>query len=38
MALAYHNFLYPPTRLDWQTALARQDAVRWGGDPLMTPP
>ena len=38
MALAYRNFLYPPTRLDWQTALARQDAVRWGGDPLMTPP
>ena len=33
MALAYHNFRYPPEQLDWQTALARQDAVRWGGDP-----
>jgi len=34
MALAYRHFLNPPVRLDWKVASDRQDAVRWGGDPL----
>jgi len=37
MALAYRFFLDPPTQLDWTVSVARQEAVGWGGDPLMTP-
>lgn len=31
MALAYRNLLTPPTRIDWDYARDRQDAVRFGG-------
>ena len=32
MALAYRNFLNPPSRLDWTLARARQDEIWYGGD------
>jgi len=32
MALAYKNFLNPPTSLDWDVAAKRQAQVRYGGD------
>lgn len=31
MALAYHYFLNPPTKVDWDYALDRQEAIRFGG-------
>jgi O-acetyl-ADP-ribose deacetylase (regulator of RNase III) len=38
MALAYRHFLHPPARLDWKFAFARQEAIRFGGDPRLVPP
>ncbi|MCB0035999.1 MAG: macro domain-containing protein [Anaerolineales bacterium] len=32
MALAYKNFLNPPTHISWSYATARQDNIRYGGD------
>lgn len=32
MAMAYRNFLYPPEELDWDLAMNRQLAIRYGGD------
>jgi O-acetyl-ADP-ribose deacetylase (regulator of RNase III) len=32
MSLAYHNFLNPPTHIDWRYASERQFNVRFGGD------
>jgi len=32
MALAYENFLNPPSYLDWRFADKRQDRIRYGGD------
>ena len=32
MALAYRNFLNPPSKLDWQLAERRQAEVHFGGD------
>jgi O-acetyl-ADP-ribose deacetylase (regulator of RNase III) len=32
MALAYRNFLYPPTYIDWRFADERQSQIRYGGD------
>jgi len=32
MALAYRNYLYPPTYLDWNLAQTRQLEIRYGGD------
>lgn len=32
MALAYRNFLKPPTYIDWRFASDRQDKIRYGGD------
>jgi O-acetyl-ADP-ribose deacetylase (regulator of RNase III) len=32
MALAYRNFLDPPTSIDWRFATERQHQVRLGGD------
>ncbi len=32
MALAYRNFLFPPSKIDWEYAIGRQDEVRVGGD------
>lgn len=32
MALAYHNYLHPPTGLSWHVAEKRQEAIRFGGD------
>jgi len=32
MALAYRQFLFPPTTISWQMAEMRQQAVRYGGD------
>lgn len=36
MALAYRNFLNPPTRLDWKVAFGRQDEIGSGGDPRLS--
>ena len=39
MALAYENFLNPPSYLDWRFADKRQERIRFGGDMgLMFPP
>jgi O-acetyl-ADP-ribose deacetylase (regulator of RNase III) len=39
MALAYENFLNPPSYLDWRFADKRQERIRYGGDMgLMFPP
>lgn len=39
MALAYANFLRPPSQLNWRVAHDRQDQVRYGGDRgLLFPP
>ncbi len=32
MAMAYDNFLRPPTALGWDLAMRRQTAIRYGGD------
>lgn len=32
MALAYRNFLQPPTRIDWNYATERQRNIRYGGN------
>lgn len=32
MALAYRNFVNPPSRIDWRFADSRQEQVRYGGD------
>jgi O-acetyl-ADP-ribose deacetylase (regulator of RNase III) len=32
MALAYHNFLNPPTSINWVFAGQRQSEIRFGGD------
>jgi O-acetyl-ADP-ribose deacetylase (regulator of RNase III) len=32
MALAYRNFLNPPTRISWHYADERQLSIRYGGD------
>lgn len=32
MALAYKNYLHPPSYLDWHLADARQSEIRYGGD------
>jgi len=32
MSLAYRNFLYPPTYIDWSLADSRQERIRYGGD------
>ncbi len=32
MAMAYRNFLSPPTQLDWDLAMDRQTQIRYGGD------
>lgn len=32
MAMAYRNFLNPPDQLDWELAMNRQLAIRYGGD------
>lgn len=32
MALAYRNYLYPPSHIDWRFADSRQEQVRYGGD------
>ena len=31
MALAYKNFLQPPTNMSWQYAKKRQRSIRFGG-------
>ncbi len=33
MSCAYRHFLTPPTAITWPYAVARQDAVGWGGEP-----
>ena len=39
MALAYRNFLNPPSSINWHYATDRQVRVRFGGDDgLMLPP
>ena len=32
MALAYSNFLNPPSHIDWRFADSRQEKIRYGGD------
>jgi O-acetyl-ADP-ribose deacetylase (regulator of RNase III) len=32
MSLAYRNFLYPPTFINWRLADSRQAQIRYGGD------
>ena len=32
MALAYRNYLNPPTRINWTYAAERQGSIRFGGD------
>jgi O-acetyl-ADP-ribose deacetylase (regulator of RNase III) len=32
MALAYKNYLNPPTYIDWRVADERQREIRYGGD------
>jgi O-acetyl-ADP-ribose deacetylase (regulator of RNase III) len=39
MALAYRNFLNPPSSIDWSLAMSRQQEVWFGGDDgCLTPP
>lgn len=38
MALAYRNFLNPPSHISWAYADARQEKIRYGGDMGMTFP
>jgi O-acetyl-ADP-ribose deacetylase (regulator of RNase III) len=32
MSMAYRNFLNPPVQIDWDLAMGRQHAIRYGGD------